>query len=305
MRTQERISKLMYIALTVLAVSCSETSPEITEVIPPVKESPSFKIGTYNMRYDGRSDVYSWSGIRKELAIDIIDTYQFDILGTQELHYHQLKDVLDGTSVRYQHVGVATGDGKPDGTESLDAILFRKERFDLLSTGDFWYSDTPDVPSISWGAAVKTHCTWAKFQDKQSKKEFYVFNSHFIFDHEVGQMKSANILIDKMNAIAKGFPIFCVGDFNADTSTPAIKTLMGNRRLLDSKTLTPNIVDSPKGGTFSGFEANKEAHWRIDLILVSSLIQVLKYEVIQDDLNRDAGTGVASDHLPVLIEARL
>lgn len=255
------------------------------------------------MRVDAKSDTYSWSTVRKNLAINIIRKYEFDILGTQELYYHQLQDVLKGTESVYAHVGVATGDGKADGKESFDAIFYRKDRFQLVSTGDFWYSETPDVPSISWGAAVQTHCTWAKFKDTKSNKEFFVFNSHLIFDHEIGQLKSVAILTEKMNSIAKGYPIFCLGDFNADTGTNTIKNLLGDRKLFDSKMLTTNLKDSPKGGTFSGFEANVNANWRIDLILVTSLIKVLRYQVIQDDLESEVG--VASDHLPVMIETRL
>ena len=298
------LKRVLYYAIIMLLVSCKKSTnePAPTPVAP--SEVPPFKVATYNMRVDVPSDKYPWSTVRKQRAIDIIRKYEFDIFGTQELYYHQVQDVLKAPTANvYDHVGLATGDGKPNGQESFDAIFYRRNRFDLISTGDFWYSDTPNEPSLSWGAAVKTHCTWAKFKDKKNNKEFFVFNSHLIFDHEIGQLKSVDILKEKMNNIAKGYPIFCLGDFNSDPSTTAIKTLLGDRKLFDSKMLTTNLKDSPKGGTFSGFEANMNANWRIDLILVTSLIKVIRYQVIQDDFESEIG--VASDHLPVMVEVRL
>ena len=40
------------------------------------------------------------------------------------------------------------------------AIYYKKDRFKVLKHGDFWYSETPDIPSYGWGARCRRICTW-------------------------------------------------------------------------------------------------------------------------------------------------
>lgn len=287
-----------------MILSCGGTDDDINTGVTDNKKT-TFNIASYNMRVDSSSDKYRWADTRKYLAVDIMKKYKFDIFGTQELYEHQVKDVLDMTDGVYAHVGVATGNGQavgnqPKPTESFDAIFYRKSRFTVLQSGDYWYSETPDKPSMWSGAGTKTHCTWAKFRDKESNEEFYVLNSHLEFVNLNIRDASVDLLLEKVKEIAGSAPVFCTGDFNADIKTEEIKKIINSGFLKDSKAQTFKHSDSRKGGTFSGFEKNVDTDWRIDFIFVSNAIEINSYTVVTDDFKF---SGCASDHLPVCVEA--
>ena len=304
----KKTSKLfLFFIIANIVFSCGGGEDDNTDTDNSNTKKTTFKIASYNMRVDSSSDKYRWADTRKYLATDIIKKYKLDILGTQELYEHQVKDVLIMTDDVYAHLGVATGNGQPVGsnikpTESFDVIFYRKSRFTVLQTGDFWYSETPNSPSMWSGAGTKTHCTWAKFKDKDSEEEFYVLNSHLEFVNQNVRDISVDLLLEKVKEIAGSTPVFCTGDFNADMKTTEIKKIANSGFLKDSKAQTFKHSDTKNGGTFSGFEKNVDTDWRIDFVFVSNTIEVNSYAVITDDFKF---SGCASDHLPVYIEARI
>lgn len=68
--------------------------------------------------------------------------YDVDVLGTQEVLHNQLED-LKQRLPEYGVVGVGREDGKEKGEYS--ALWYKKNRFDLLDSGYFWLSETPEV----------------------------------------------------------------------------------------------------------------------------------------------------------------
>lgn len=295
----------VFIASSVISCGGGEDEPVDNGGGEP--KTITFNIATYNMKFDSSSDPYRWSDVRKYLARDIIKKHNFDIWGSQELLEHQVKDVLELTEGVYEHVGVSTGNGQPVGssikpTESYDAIFYRKSRFSVLETGDFWYSETPNAPSIWEGAGTKTHCTWAKLKDKESDEEFYVMSSHLEWQNVTVRNKAVDLFLKKVKEIAGDAHVFCPGDYNAETKTDEIKKILNSGFLKDSKALTFRHSDSKNGGTFLGFEKNVDTAYRIDYIFVSPSIKVHSYTVVTDDF-KTAGAG--SDHLPVVIQASI
>ena len=59
-----------------------------------------------------------------------------------------MKEALPG----YDYIGVGRDDGKEKGEHS--AIFYRTDKFDVIEKGDFWLSETPDVPSKGWDAVL-------------------------------------------------------------------------------------------------------------------------------------------------------
>lgn len=177
----------------------------------------------------------------------------------------------------------------------------QKDRFKVLKHGDFWYSETPDIPSYGWGARCRRICTWGYFKDLRSGKKFYVFNSHT--DHEATEARrqSSFMLLEQVRKIAKGRPTFCTGDFNATPDEEPVQLLLKDSLLLDSYkcTLTP-----PKGpsGSFYAYDKTGKTAKRIDFIFVTPKIKILSYHTIDDDIKYNK---YSSDHFPVMVEALL
>src|ERR1700710_2845398 len=129
----------MKISLFLFIVCCALTT-----------KAQTMKVMTYNIRLDVASDgVNQWSN-RKEKLPALIQKYDPDLIGLQEAMHHQLMDILKALP-QYGYIGVGRDDGKEKGEYS--AILYRKDRFDLIWQRTSWLSETPAIAgSKSWDA---------------------------------------------------------------------------------------------------------------------------------------------------------
>lgn len=157
-------------------------------------------MATFNLRMDTEKDgVNAWPN-RKEMVKGLIRFHDFDIFGTQEGFKHMLDGIaeLDG----YAYIGAGRDDGEDAGEHS--AIFYKTSRFDLLDKGNFWFSETPDVPGKGWDATCCNRiCSWGKFRDKESGKVFYFFNSHYDHQGKVARRESSKLLIARIKQIAR------------------------------------------------------------------------------------------------------
>ncbi len=252
----------------------------------------SFKASTYNIRYDASADKTSGNSwdTRKQALVDLIKRHGFDIIGTQEGMNRQmieLKKMMPG----FDYINYPYG-GKADYHNS--GIVYRTSMFEVMDTGTFWFSETPDIPSIGWDATDRRICLWGKFKHKPSGKEFYYFNVHFYWKLEEARRASGPLLVKKIKEIAKGYPAICVGDFNSEPETSQIKAIKAY--LHDSYDLSGNGRKGVENTAFHGGVFHGDPIFRIDYIFVSDSIKVQDYEVYSDIYNQDR---YPSDHLPV------
>ncbi|CAN5324759.1 endonuclease/exonuclease/phosphatase family protein [soil metagenome] len=259
----------------------------------------SLRVMTYNIRYnEPRDGVNAWAN-RKTKVADVIRFHKADLVGVQEAQNNQLKD-LEKLLPDFAWRGVGRTDGKEDGEYS--AILYRKSRFKLLETETFWLSETPDkAGSKGWDADFPRIVTWAKFEDKNTKKTFYHFNTHFDHIGAKARTESSKFLLSQIPKIAGKYPFVITGDFNAKEDTNVYRILTGKEEadafeLIDARYVSQN---GHFGGnsTFNGFK-ELEPGRRIDYIFVGDKTNVLEHGVLSD---RWDGFW-ASDHLPVLAE---
>ncbi len=251
-------------------------------------------VSTFNLRLDTPSDsLNSWSH-RKEMVKSLIRFHDFDIFGTQEGFKHQLDGILKLGN--YAYTGAGRDDGKDAGEHS--AIFYKVNRFELLDSGNFWYSETPAVPSKGWDATCCNRiCSWGKFREKKSGREFYFFNSHFDHQGKVARHNSSLLLLAKIKEIAGNLPVFCTGDFNATPDDDPIQVIYKDGKLRDSYQITK---EPPYGtlGTFNNFDLHSPCSERIDYIWVTDGIVVRKYGV----LNEQQYGRFPSDHFPVMVK---
>lgn len=136
---------------------------------------------TFNVRLQTATDSGNLWITRVPNVIALIRFHKFEVFGTQEGFRNQLDDIRKGLP-EFQYYGAGRDDGKEKGEHS--AIFFRKERFTLLSKGDFWLSQTPDQPSFGWDATCCHRiCSWVHLNDKKTGKNFY-FSMHILITRE-------------------------------------------------------------------------------------------------------------------------
>lgn len=259
------------------------------------QQEATLTLATYNVRMDIAKDGANAWPHRKEMVRDLIRYHGFDVFATQEALPNQV-DYLAGME-EYAHVGVGRDDGKRAGEHS--AIFFRRDRFELLRSGDFWLSETPERPSKGWDATCCNRIvSWAELRDKRSGVRFVFFSAHFDHEGVVARRESARLVLAKMREIARDLPVVIAGDFNSTPDTEQIATLRSVLR--DAREASAAPAYGPVG-TFNGFRIDDPLDRRIDYLFVSPQVSVLSYAALTDSRHGR----FPSDHLPVVIRARL
>jgi len=249
---------------------------------------------TYNIRYDNPDDgANAWSQRKAELA-NQISFHGPDILGIQEGLLHQVK-YLDSALLDYRYVGQGRDDGRRKG--EFCAIFFRHTRFEKLSEGTLWLSETPDRPSTGWDAALPRIATWVRLDDLEDGRSLVVINTHFDHQGEQARKESAKLLVTFVKSLERqgDAAVVLMGDFNASPDEEPIKQL--DFSLFDSH---DESLDPPFGptGTWANWQVGNSLDRRIDYIWVNEGFTVEKYGVLTDHRNGR----YYSDHLPVWVQ---
>lgn len=280
------MKKLAYLLLgTLLATSVKAQMPV------------EFNVMTYNIRYDNPDDNQNNWKYRRDNAANAIRFYDADILGTQEVLHNQLQDLKERLS-GYDVVGVGREDGKEKGEYS--ALWYKKDRFTLLDSGNFWLSETPLVTaSKGWDAACVRIASWVKLKDKKSGKCLFALNTHFDHKGVVARKESVKLILNKVAELSKGIPVVVTGDFNAEPETNVIKGLTdsnNNKHLIDSRAVSP-IVYGPAWSFHDFGKIPLNERTIIDYIFVRNGVKVLKYGVLAETKD----STFLSDHAPILV----
>ena len=267
------------------------------------KNFPSLRIMTLNLRYESANDgLNSWdtnhgTGQRKEIVIDLLETYQPNIFCTQEATLSQLL-FLEKSLKGYDWIGLGREGGQKG---EHTAIFYEKSYLTLQNNDTFWLSRTPEkAGSKSWGATWPRIVTWACFNLENLTGPLYVFNTHFSNDSQEARKKSAKLLRDYVNRITQEKDhVFIAGDFNTVPDKEAWKVLTGGK--FNDAWLSAESRSGP-GFTFHGFDgldASEENQKRIDWIIYRS--PILKTPKKVEITPFEKGNRHPSDHFPVVL----
>jgi endonuclease/exonuclease/phosphatase family metal-dependent hydrolase len=294
---------------SVITVKAADPSfaDSIAVVVRQSNKNCVLRVATYNIRCGGCGDDETtgktWYS-RRLLIRQIIQTNDFDIFGVQEAkedYWNQITDLIAGGN--YSYTGKGCDDGGRLGFHN--PVIYKTAKFDLLESGDFWYSDTPDVPSNNWDGGLNRSCSWGKFREKLSGRTFYFFCSHLSAENESARNKSAILLKEKIAAIAADSPVFAVGDYNTTLQSTCIQNILnGDVSALFDTRVQSEALPTGSLGTFNGFTqtpAQMGESLRFDYIFVNHVRVIKEYHVLGDR----PGGAYPSDHDPVFIIAEL
>lgn len=267
----------------------------LCSLLSAICSAQELKVMTYNIRYDNPGDgINSWTeGNRREKALTIMAEQTPDILGVQEALHNQVQDI-ELHFPNYYRIGVGRDDGDMAGEYA--ALFIHKDRFDLLDSGNFWFSETPEEPSKGWDAKCCNRiCSWAKL--RYQGKTLFAFNMHFDHEGVVAQRESAHLILKKIKEIAKNAPVIIMGDLNMTPDNPAIALIarkMHNTRQIATEELKHK-------GTFNAFKINEPLRGAIDYIFIKGKIKATHFDIIDKKID-----GLyPSDHLPVVATLKM
>ncbi len=184
-----------------------------------MKKSMQLKIMSFNLRHDKPDPGNNAWAIRRDAVAALISEYAPDIIGTQEGKAHQLLD-LHRLLPDYQSVG---RDRAGNGIGERCAIFYRPQTLKCLETGDFWLSNTPEIPgsiNSEWGNRHPRMATWALLAVVGETQTVTVFNTHLDYDSAKARELGAKLISDRLsNLDLSASYLFFTGDFNTAPDT--------------------------------------------------------------------------------------
>lgn len=281
-------------AAAAMAVACGKQEPDYSEwykegigsqEIPGEVSDCDLSVMSFNVRnYRGDQNTSnSWEN-RKAGIYAMINTEKPMVIGLQECYISQREDMTDNCT-GYSFYGVGRDDGVRAGEST--SILYNSSYLTLVSSGTFWLSTTPDVPSRGWDAAHNRTVTWLRLRIKSSGQEFWHFNTHLDNEGETARAESIKLIQERIRSMnTDNLPVILTGDFNC-VQTDAI---FSGLDLLNARTEAPL---SDNFNTSNGY--GNSGGSQIDHIFYRCLTPLV-YETIRDRWN---GITYISDHYPV------
>ncbi len=226
---------------------------------------------------------------RVNIVPELIEEYMPDSVGVQECTYQWYKKFTRSLE-DYEFVGVGrdTGDLSIECGE-ISGILYKKDKYNLIDSGTFWLSETPNEVSYGWDAACRRVCTWVVLEEKTTGKQLAHVNTHL--DHMGGEARTNGLKLVTDKAESFDIPTVVTGDFNFSKYS-GLYNQMVSTSLTDSAEIAYNTTE---GKTFHNYDGG-ESGTPIDFILTNEKITDVKSYVIVRDLINNIYT---SDHYPI------
>ncbi len=251
------------------------------------KAADSIRVMSFNVRC---ADV---NGVefpeRTDIVVREIKEGRPDTLGVQEATPGWMQ-VLDRELTDYAWVGINREDGgSPMETGETCPVFYLKEKYELVDSGNFWLSETPEVPSKCAGAGCKRICTWVKLKDRRTGYSFIHVNTHFDHRSEEARVIGAKTVTRFISESCQGWPLFFTADMNALDDEEAYGIMTS--KLKDARK-SPAAI---KFGTFHNCSPETYKDYVIDYILCSPELKLDVYRTVTVGIDNR----FVSDHFPI------
>lgn len=260
----------------------------------PEKADDDIRIVTYNLKFAYSEDDTQKRAERIETLSKQIINYAPDSIGFQEADKPWMG--LDGKGLPdylkdYAYVGLP----RQDSTGEYAPIFYLKDKYTLIDSGTFWFSDTPQEHSLTWNSDMERICTWATLENKTTKKRFTHMNLHFDLGSE-SRDKSTDLLLKY--AAEFDTPVIITGDFNMEQDCDNYNKIL-NAGFFDSKKEAADTMDF---GTYNGFHRISCRFAEvIDFVFVRK-DEGLSAKSYRVDNSCKYDFNYVSDHLPVIVD---
>ncbi len=255
---------------------------------PVFAQKDTVTVISYNIRYNNPQDGDNIWENRRAASVNMVNMERPDFLCVQEAYYVQLEYLLRSLP-GYDYIGLGRDDGAHGGEHM--AILYRKDRFEVVEHGDFWLSETPDTCSRGWDAACHRIVTWGYFREKNTGKHLYCFNTHLDHVGEVARRESVKLITGRLKEIVhdKKAPVFLTGDFNSDIQNEIFDPL---KKVMKQARKDAPVTDNK--GTFNGWGSAPNN------IVIDHIFYKNAKPMVFKTLNEGKyGRALISDHYPV------
>lgn len=279
--------------LPLLAFACSDNKTLTTTN----SNATDLSVMSFNVRYDNPDDSLNNWKFRSDRVADAILFYDADVVGTQEVLVNQLNDLKKRLDKSYAMVGVGRENGKEQGEYA--ALWYKKTRFELCDSENFWLSETPEVAgSMGWDGACVRIASWAILRDKESGRELLAMNTHLDHVGQTARRDGVSLILNRVKELRGDRPVVVTGDFNSTPESDVVAHVTGDSipgHLTDTRTASP-LVYGPSWSYHDFGRLPLEERILIDYIFIGGPLTVKSYGVLSE--TKDGSW--LSDHCPVL-----
>ncbi|MBO5411291.1 MAG: endonuclease/exonuclease/phosphatase family protein [Clostridia bacterium] len=280
-------------AVMMMFYTPSAVPPINPDPIPEAAKTQQLTIMSYNVYVAGSGERSPEN--RTPLVVQKIRTYMPDSFGLQEVDEGWIERLTAEFADEYAYVGEHRGSLSND---EASPVFYLKTKYELLDSGTFWLSPTPEKSSRGWDAMIKRICSYAVLKDKETGFVYAHFNAHFDHMGVIARNESVRVIATKISEIAPDIPVVVTGDFNDKEGTDMYNRVLESG-LKDTK-YAATVSDS--GATYHGYGGDNPDGLPIDFIFTNGYVQsVASYKVDREKLDKI----FASDHHPVISELTL
>ncbi len=227
---------------------------------------------------------------RRELCAEVIRAQQPDLICLQEVLREQMADLehalpkfasfgFEGPEMDARMVGY--------GGIAKNPILYARERYECVSAGGFWLSETPHLPgSLSWESARARHVNWVRLRDRASRRQFRVLSTHLDHVSQHAREEQMKLILAEAAVYAPDFPQLLAGDLNSGATNPVLKLAL-DAGWTNSRLAAPGPRE--EGNTTHGFLGAKyvptEAARKrgpIDYVLTHGPVSTREWRIVRD-----------------------
>ena len=258
----------------------------------PAADAP-FLVLTQNIRYaddEGGNLVIQ----RAPRFNQLVQQYQPDIMCIQEDNRMWAPILEKFFSDRYGFHGMYSGgpvaNNGQGGNKQL--IFYRSDRYELLESGGFWLSDTPEEASKLEDSKSIRSCTWVLLKDRLTEQTLFVCNTHLDTISNEVRLAQLEILYQQVGSYMEKYPTVFCGDFNARPDSGVYAEV--------TKTLRdPHVTGGDPTGmeyTYTNYGTDDDPR-RLDYMFYSETLAAQSYRILTDQYD-----GYISDHYGVMTE---
>ncbi len=273
--------------------------------ITTVPAAPT-EVMSYNVFWD--SDIPADKGLSIEdrylKVAELIKTQSSDIIMLQE-HTGSFDIVARSVLSEYSFYGIshtATSDEQ-------SPIAWKTAKYDLVASGTFWASDTPEVAySDTWCKSEKSYpraINWVVLKDKQTGEQLLAMNVHGQPNNENAdaRTKTMALVAAKASELSERYGDIATvigGDMNMGIGSDAYDALTAGG-LKDVRAW----IDPKAIGSFNDWDREQSKFAMGDYLFIGGDVNALSFVVFTDDMDNDREDGkdvLISDHCPVIAE---
>lgn len=257
-----------------------------------------FNIMSWNIRRQGHENISDHAWFRRmQYVIDCIVQQKPAVFGLQEPVIEQVNDIAIQLP-NYKWVGKGRGSAWFGMAKNeFNPIFYDATRVDLIEYGTFQINH-PSLFKRKNQGLIPRICTWALFIDKETRVEFYVFNTHLDNKYHEARKNGLQAIVNEIKKIVPaGAAFFLMGDFNTEI-TDDIAPILAQIKLVHGQDVarTRSLAKVTHTSWRSG---RSEYIDHIYLHMGLQRLRVKKYSVLQPNYPLEP-----SDHNPIVMTVK-